>query len=116
MMTYRAVPKPVATIARELGATYLLEGSVRREGSQVRLTLQLIDAATDAHVWAHSYDRKLDVAMTLQAEVAREVASQLSLQLVTARRAPVTTRDPEAYDLVSEGTPWLRGTQRRLTG
>lgn len=99
MMTYRGVPKPVATIARELGATYLLQGSVRREGSQVRLTLQLIDAATDAHVWAHSYDRRLDVAMTLQAEVAREVASQLSLQLVAARRAPVTTRDPEAYDL-----------------
>src|SRR5215469_5452116 len=66
MLLYRAAPKPVETIARELGATHVIEGSVRRAGQRVRLTLQLIDARTDAHVWAQDYDRRLVDALTLQ--------------------------------------------------
>ena len=101
MMTYRTAPKPVAELAKELGATYVLEGSVRRDGEDVRLTLQLIDAKTDGHVWSQNFDRKLVKAMTLQSEVAGAVAAQLAVQLTPAARAASTppTRDPVAYDL-----------------
>jgi TolB-like protein len=100
MMLYRAAPKPVADIAKELGATYVLEGSVRREGDQVRLTLQLIDAQSDDHIWSQNYDRKLVSAMTLQSEVAGEVASQLSVQIAPQIKvAGPPTQDAEAYDL-----------------
>jgi len=100
MMIYRSAPKPVAEIAKELGATHVLEGSVRREGQDVRLTLQLIDARTDEHVWAQNYDRTLVKAMTLQSQVAEEVATQLAVQLTgTDHAAAPMTNDPIAHDL-----------------
>ena len=77
----------------------MLEGSVRREGDHVRLTLQLIDARTDDHIWSENFDRTLASAMTLQSEVAAEVASQLSVRLASGARAVAPTTDPEAYDL-----------------
>jgi TolB-like protein len=99
MMTYRT-PRPAPEIARELGATHVLEGSVRREGSVVRLTLQLINARSDQHVWSQDYDRTLTSALTLQSEVANEVATQLAVRLSTrARSFTPLTRDPQAYDL-----------------
>ncbi len=101
MMSYRHdPPKPLAEVARELGATHLIEGSVRREANKVRLTLQLIDARTDVHLWSQNYDRTLTGALTLQSDVAGEVASQLSLQLVGGPQSALPlTRSPEAYDL-----------------
>ena len=60
MMVYRATPKSVSEIARELGVTHVLEGSVRREGQTVRLTLQLIDARNDAHLWSKNFDRSAE--------------------------------------------------------
>jgi TolB-like protein len=100
MMIYRTAPKSVSEVAKELGATHVLEGSVRRDGDDVRLTLQLIDARNDEHLWAQNYDRKLVKAMTLQSEVAQEVASQLAVQLTGGGRstAPASS-DPQAYDL-----------------
>jgi TolB-like protein/DNA-binding winged helix-turn-helix (wHTH) protein len=99
MMSYRTSPKPLTEMAREIGATHVIEGSVRREGNEVRLTLQLIDAGTDRHLWSQQYDRTLTSALTLQSQVAAEVASQLSVQLVAgADRAGPPTRDPQAYD------------------
>jgi TolB-like protein len=98
MMTYRT-PKPAPEIARELGATHVLEGSVRRAGKRVRLTLQLIAARADDHIWSQDYDRTLTDALTLQSDVANEVASQLSLQLAPSAASPKRlTRNPEAYD------------------
>ena len=101
MMSYRHdTPKPLAEVARELGASHLIEGSVRREANKVRLTLQLIDARTDVHLWSQNYDRTLTDALTLQSDVASEVASQLSLQLVGGPQSALPrTRSPEAYDL-----------------
>jgi TolB-like protein len=100
MMGYRREPKPLATICRELSASHVLEGTVRREEDTVRVTLQLIDAHTDGHVWSHSYDRTLAKALTLQTEVAGEVASQLSVHFAgAAQSAAPLTRDPRAYDL-----------------
>jgi TolB-like protein len=100
MMLYRKAPKPVEQVAKELGASHVIEGSVRREGNRVRLTLQLIDGRTDNHLWAQTYDRTLKDALTLQSDVAQEVAAQLAVQLAGGAQAgkPPTT-DPEAYDL-----------------
>ncbi len=100
MMTYRRSPKPVGEIAKELGATHVLEGSVRRDGNQVRVTLQLVDGRTDNHVWSKDYDRTLEDALTLQSEIAGEVADQLSVKVLqAAERAMPPTSSPEAYDL-----------------
>jgi TolB-like protein/DNA-binding winged helix-turn-helix (wHTH) protein len=99
MMSYRQSPKPLGEVARELGATHVMEGTVRREGNQVRLTLQLVDAGTDRYLWSKTYDRALASAMTLQSEVAAEVAEQMSVRLASAVQTPRVTHDPEAYDL-----------------
>jgi TolB-like protein/Tfp pilus assembly protein PilF len=103
--------RPVAFVASTLGATHVIEGSVRREGEHVRVTLQLIDAGTDRHVWSKSYDRTLSSALTLQSEVAGEVASQLSVQLSAAAQfAGAPTQDAEAYDQYLKAVIALRTT------
>jgi TolB-like protein/DNA-binding winged helix-turn-helix (wHTH) protein len=100
MMTYKDHPATVAQVTKDLGCTHVLEGSVRREGDHVRLTLQLIDAKSDGRIWSQNYDRQLGSAMTLQSEVAGEVASQLSVKLAGAGQAAAPqTKDPVAYDL-----------------
>ena len=105
MMTYRGKPTDVRALARDLGATHVLEGSVRREASTVRVTLQLVDAVADRQIWSRSYQATLVDAMTLQAQLAREVAEQLAIQLPTARSGQLPPpRSPEAYD------EWLKGT------
>jgi TolB-like protein/DNA-binding winged helix-turn-helix (wHTH) protein len=104
MMGYRLNPKPVQQVARDLGATHLIEGSVRREQNKVRLTLQLIDARNDRHLWSQNYDRTLNDALTLQSEVASEVASQLSVRLVGGLAlAAAAPKNAEAYDLYLKG-------------
>jgi adenylate cyclase len=73
---------------------------VRREGDEVRLTLQLIDARNDQHIWSQDFDRTLTNALRLQSEVAEQVASQLTAQLGgRAAQSGQLTTDPEAYDL-----------------
>jgi TolB-like protein len=99
MMIYRATPKPVAAIAKELGATHVLEGSVRRDGNAVRLTLQLINARTDEHIWSHDYNRTLADALTLQSQVANDVTEQLAEGFGGVGTNKPLTRDPQAYDL-----------------
>jgi TolB-like protein/DNA-binding winged helix-turn-helix (wHTH) protein len=104
MMLYRARPKSVRALARELEATYVLEGSVRREASTVRVSLQLVDAVADRQIWSRSYQGTLVDAMTLQTQLAREVAKQLAIELPVARNAQLPPpRIPEAYD------QWLKG-------
>src|SRR5215469_13406678 len=108
MMTYRT-PKPVEEIARELGATHVLEGSVRREGNTVLLTLQLINARIDRHIWSQDYPRTLKSALTLQSEVANEVASQLSVKLSEDSQQPrAPTTSAQAYDLYLKALLLLR--------
>jgi TolB-like protein/DNA-binding winged helix-turn-helix (wHTH) protein len=128
MMSYRQTTKPLRTVARELGATHVIEGTVRREGERVRLTLQLVDAGADRYLWSQSYERALASAMTLQAEVAGEVATQLSTRLTAgAERSVPITRDPAAYDLYlrallafrdmeGDSKPKLQATEKLLNG
>jgi TolB-like protein len=99
MNTYKDKQVSVEELAKELNCTYVLEGSVRREGEEVRLTVQLIDARDDSHVWAENYDRKLVKAMTLESEVAGAVASRLSIKVGRTVTQPTVTTDPRAYDL-----------------
>lgn len=99
---YRETKKPMRQIGTELGVAYLLEGSVRRAGGTIRITGQLIRAATDEHVWAKKFDRELKDVFEIQTEIATEIAGALhsvlspqEKQLIAA--APTTSLD--AYDL-----------------
>jgi serine/threonine protein kinase/tetratricopeptide (TPR) repeat protein len=85
-------------IARKLHVAHVLEGSVRKAGNQVRVTAQLIDAATDTQLWSQSYDRKLDDIFAIQDEIAADVVKQLKVTLLGAAPKARTT-DPEAYAL-----------------
>ena len=105
-MLYRNTDKSAPEIASELGVDALIEGSVLRVGDDVRITLQFIDARTDAHLFARSFERKLEDILSMQASVARAVTEAIEVSLTPeaeARLASTRTVNPEAYDL------WLRG-------
>src|SRR5882762_2780333 len=88
----------IAEIARTLHVANVLEGSVRKAGSSVRITAQLIRAGTDTHLWSQTYDRKLDDIFAIQEEIAADVVKQLKVTLLGAAPKARTT-DPEAYAL-----------------
>src|SRR5690606_32805534 len=99
---YRSHTEDLREVARALGVTTIVEGSVQRAGNQVRIAVQLIDARTDTHLWAQSYDRELRDVFAVQSDVAGRIASALELTLqpgeaLAFARAP--TGDPVAYDL-----------------
>ena len=92
----------VPEIGRQLGVSHVLEGSVRRAGDQVRVTVQLIEAATDNHLWAENFDRRLDDIFAIQSEIAQSIAAQLKTELSPeeiSRIAQAPTDNLEAYDL-----------------
>ncbi len=95
---YKAQPKAVAQIGAELDAAALLEGTVRKVGDQLRVTVQLVDVRTQEHAWAHSYDRKLGDVFTVQAEIAREVAAALKVKLRPADSERLAGRRPVRSD------------------
>ena len=103
VMRYRALgDRSMREIAKELGVVYILEGTVQRAGNKVRVTAQLIDTRTDAHVWAEKYDRDLADVFGIQSEVATAIAGQLKAKLTVAERAAIEerpTNDLAAYDL-----------------
>ncbi|HEU4780884.1 MAG TPA: winged helix-turn-helix domain-containing protein [Steroidobacteraceae bacterium] len=99
MRVYRDAPKSVREIAKELHVTHVLEGSVRREGQTVRLTLQLIDARSDTHLWSKNFDRQLVDTIALQSAVAEEVGSQLAVKLSGNIGELPQSANPDAYDL-----------------
>lgn len=89
-------------IGEDLGADYLVEGSVRRAGDQIRITAQLIDAATDSHVWAERYDRTLNDVFAIQDDVTRLIVGALNVSLADPERNGLRRRPtsfPDAYDL-----------------
>lgn len=96
----------VRTVARELGVRYLLEGSVRRAGEQVRINAQLVDGADGGHVWAERFDGNLADVFTLQDEVNRRIVAALKVSLTDAEESRfnrVETTKPEAYDVLLRG-------------
>jgi TolB-like protein/cytochrome c-type biogenesis protein CcmH/NrfG len=100
--TYRNKLIDTKQIGRGLGVRYVLEGSVRRSGSQVRVSAQLIDAETDAHVWAERFDGGMDNLFALQDEITSRIAIALNLEL-TSREAARPTEHPDALDYILRG-------------
>jgi TolB-like protein/cytochrome c-type biogenesis protein CcmH/NrfG len=103
---YKSKPEDLKTVARELGVATMLEGSVQKAGDKVRISVQLVDARTDTHLWAKSYDRDLKDVFAVETEVAQEIADTLQAKLSPSQsdalsKAP--TRDTEAYDLFLRG-------------
>ncbi len=98
---YKGTKLPLPEIARELGVDAVVEGRVMRSGDRVRITAQLIDARTDRHLWAESYDRHLIDVLSLQDEVAREIATKIRGRLTPqdqARLAKARPIDPETNE------------------
>ena len=100
--TYRDKPIDTRQIGRELNVRYVLEGSVRRAGNRVRVNTQLIDAETDAHLWAERFDYAADDLFALQDEVTSRIAVALNLELVGAEAAR-PTEHPDALDYILRG-------------
>jgi TolB-like protein/cytochrome c-type biogenesis protein CcmH/NrfG len=107
VMQYKAGAKrSLRQIANELGVAHVVEGSVQRAGNRVRVSTQLIDAKTDTHLWAESYDRPLDDVFAIQSDIAKAIAGQLQAKLSRSQSsalATAPTRDTEAYDLFLKG-------------
>lgn len=113
-MAFKHSSKPLAQIARELGAAYVVQGSVRRSGERVRVAAHLIRAADNAHLWDESYDRDLRDVLALQAEVAQAIAGGISANLGSAAR-PARAVNPGAYEAYLKGRrDWNRRTPEDL--
>ncbi len=100
-MQFKGVTQPIPETARELGVDGVIEGSVAREGEQVRITVQLIHGPTDQHLWGDSYERELRGVLALQSEVARAIAEQIRVTLTpeeAGRLATAGVVDPAAYE------------------
>ena len=118
-MHYRDASKTAPQIGKELGVDALVEGSVERVGDRVRIRAQLIDCATDRHLWAQSYDRDMRDVLSMQTEAAKEIAEQVrgsvSPLQPTARTANPQPVDPEAYEAYLKGRYfWNKRTQDGL--
>jgi len=103
---YAAKPGNLKEIARQLGVTNILEGSVQKAGDQVHVTVQLIRAATDDHLWAESYDRKLDNVFGVESEVAQAIAQALQARLSGGEEQSVAAKPTDnaaAYDAYLRG-------------
>jgi tetratricopeptide (TPR) repeat protein len=101
-ITYRSKPVGTKQIGRELCVRYVLEGSVRRSGDQVRVNAQLIDAETNAHLWAERFDRDTGDLFALQNEITGRIAVELNVELI-ASEAARPTEQPDAFDYILRG-------------
>ena len=88
----------IATIAGKLGATHVIEGSVRKSSGRVRVAVHLIDGATSFRIWSQTYDRNLEDALAIQHEIASSIATALKLTLTGDQLAKAATTDPRAYE------------------
>lgn len=113
-MQYKQTKKSLPEIAHELNVDGIIEGSVQRSGEHVRITAQLIQGATDKHIWAKSYEEDLRDVFTLEREVATDIAQQV--QATITAKQPVSPRlrrvDPKVWDAYVEGNYYLSGAGR----
>jgi serine/threonine protein kinase/Tfp pilus assembly protein PilF len=106
MQRYRSKPANLSEIARQLGVANILEGSVQKAADQVRVNVQLINAQTDSHVWADTYDRKLTDLFSVESEIAKRIAESLQTNLSGREEQALAvkpTNNPEAYDSYLRG-------------
>jgi TolB-like protein len=110
---YKSAPENLPEIARQLGVAHILEGSVQKSGDAVRVNVQLIKAATDSHLWADTYDRRLIDIFSVESEVAKAIADQLRAKL-TGQEEQVIAAKPtdnvEAYDAYLRGLAYTLKT------
>jgi adenylate cyclase len=100
--TFKGRHIDIAQVARQLSVTHVLEGSVRKSGNRVRITAQLIEGATDIHLWAERYDRDLNDIFALQDEISEAIVAALKLTLLPAEKKAIeqrSTTNPDAYKL-----------------
>jgi TolB-like protein/Flp pilus assembly protein TadD len=112
---FKSAPDNVRDIAQQLGVAHLLEGSVQKSNDQVRVNVQLINAINDSHVWADTYDRKLDDIFAVEGEIATKVAETLQAKLTGSTKRLLSSRpteNPEAHQLYLQGLFYNgRGTE-----
>jgi len=96
--TYKGAAVDVKRVAREMGVRYVLEGSVRKAGSRVRITAQLVDAASGKHVWAERYDRELEDIFAVQDEITQNIVAALGPELASAEIRRARRKDPSSLD------------------
>ena len=116
VMQYKATDKTSRQIGKELDVATILEGSVRREGNQIRVVAQLIDARTNEHLWAETYDKELTHMFAIQSNVAEQIASALKAKLTQTDKEGIEkkpTENPAAYDLYLRGKFHLREDSRQ---
>ncbi len=111
MLAFRDKQVTALQVGQQLGAAYVLEGSIRRAGNRVRITAQLVEASTRHSVWAERYDRQLEDVFAIQEEIARSIAQALRITLTpqeekTIARKP--TENPQAYDFYLRGRSYTR--------
>src|SRR6476469_5657528 len=103
---YKSAPENLTEIAKQLGVAHVLAGSVQKSGDAVRINVQLIKAATDSHLWADTFDRKLTDIFLVESEVAKSIADQLQAKLTGREEQEIAakpTDNPEAYDAYLRG-------------
>jgi serine/threonine-protein kinase len=103
---YESKPRNLAEIAKQLGVANILEGSVQKAADQVRVNVQLINAQTDSHLWADTYDRKLTEIFGVQSEIAKRIAESLQAKLTGHEKQALAvklTNNPDAYDAYLRG-------------
>jgi TolB-like protein/Tfp pilus assembly protein PilF len=115
---FKSTPDNLPQIAKQLGVAHILEGSVQRASDQVRVNVQLINALTDAHLWADTYDRKLTDIFAVESEIAKSIADTLQAKLSRSAQhvlASQPTENPEAHELYLKGRYfWNRRTGANL--
>jgi TolB-like protein/Flp pilus assembly protein TadD len=103
---FKSTPDNLPQIAKQLGVAHILEGSVQKAADQVRVNVQLINAASDAHLWAESFDRKLTDIFAVESDIAKTIADTLQAKLTGSEKisiAKVPTANTEAYELYLKG-------------
>ena len=103
---YKSSPNNLREIAKELGVMHILEGSVQRAGEQVRVNVQLINATTDAHLWADIYDRKMTDLFAVESEIAKAIADSLQAKLTGSEQHAIAVRpteNPQAHEFYLKG-------------
>ncbi|MEY2538264.1 MAG: adenylate cyclase [Verrucomicrobiota bacterium] len=103
---FKSAPSDLREIAKQLGVMNILEGSVQKSNDQVRVNVQLINATTDAHLWADIYDRKLTDIFVVESDIAKTIAETLQARLSGSEKTAISkkpTANPEAYELYLKG-------------
>src|SRR5947208_5722777 len=114
---YQGKPRNLIEIAKQLGVANILEGSVQKAGDQVRVNVQLVNAQTDSHLWAETYDRKLTDIFGVESEIARRIAESLQAKLTGHEEQALAvkpTNNPEAYDAYLRGLAFEAGRMRPM--